>query len=136
MPEPPYLWNMGTSPSGRPRAFGLRFRFGPADGYRPLSPSRAKSGGESPVPSRIPFGVRRGAALSSALPKPRLCRQGDPPHRPSLTALPPFQRSLCPVDRVRSNQASQLKQRSKAASHDYSSQRLLTVNHSVRFLWA
>jgi hypothetical protein len=40
------------------------------------------------LPSRIPFGGRRGSPLSSALPKPRLCRQGDPPRRPSLTALP------------------------------------------------
>lgn len=42
------------------------------------------------MPSRMPSGVQRGAPLSSALPEPRLCRQGDPPPRPSLTALPPF----------------------------------------------
>ena len=32
--------------------------------------------GSTPVPSRIPCGGRSGALLSSALPQPRLCRQG------------------------------------------------------------
>ena len=41
------------------------------------------------MPSRIPFGGRSGSPLASALPKPRLCSQGSPPHLPSLTALPP-----------------------------------------------
>ncbi len=38
----------------------------------------------------MPFGGRRGSPLASALPKPRLCSQGDPPHLPSLTPLPPL----------------------------------------------
>ena len=48
------------------------------------------------MPSRMPFGGWSGAPLSSALPKPRLCRQGDPPLHPSLTALPPFNFGLPP----------------------------------------
>lgn len=32
--------------------------------------------------------MRRGTTLASALPKPRLCSQGDPPRRPSLTPFP------------------------------------------------
>ena len=96
--------------------FRATLRFGPADGYRPLSPSRAKTGGESPVPSRIPFGVQRGAALSSALSEPRLCRQGEPPTPAVLDCTPPFHLPLCPVDRVRSNRDNNI--RAENRSHD------------------
>jgi hypothetical protein len=50
---------------------------------------RVKTGGESPVPSRIGPRPLRPPPQSSAL-VPRLCRPGAPPRRSSLTALPPF----------------------------------------------
>ena len=72
--------------------------------WRVVLIGRRKTGGESPVPSRMPFGGRSGSPLASALPEPRLCSQGDPPHRPSLTALPPIHlgfRPLTPKNAVR-----------------------------------
>jgi hypothetical protein len=91
----PQVHSLGTSPSCRPGDSGLRFASVLSDALTPLRPLVQIQGVHPPRRQGYPPAV---GAAPPHLPRSQslACADMAPPHRPSLTPLPPFHFGLSP----------------------------------------